>query len=290
MPRARHRSASPGWSLDDSIMMVAPPSRLSALIFSATAKPSMPGIIASSSTSGKPCGEPASAASAVTPSDTAEGRIRHRDSISCRIARLVVLSSTTSTGSPSRLTWRDAGASRGMSWTSRAALKEKVAPWPGVLSTQRRPPISATSCEEMVSPRPVPPNRRAVDVSAWLKAWKMSACLSSGIPGPVSATETCEQEFLRLGRAAGPHDDLARFGELDGVAHQVHQHLAAAAGDRRPVSAASRGPRAAPARASCGAHGGRARGWSRPAPRGCRTAPAPVPGARPRPWSSRGCR
>ena len=41
--------------------------------------------------------------------------------------------------------------------TAKRAVKLKLEPWPTVLSTQMRPPISSTSFLEMVSPRPVPP-------------------------------------------------------------------------------------------------------------------------------------
>src|SRR5581483_9519800 len=69
------------------------------------------------------------------------------------------------------------------------ATKRKVAPAPGSLSTHIRPPIRDTSCEQMVSPSPVPPYFRVDDVSACENASKIVACLSSEIPMPVSATE-----------------------------------------------------------------------------------------------------
>ena len=67
------------------------------------------------------------------------------------------------------------------------AVKWKVLPLPGSLSTQIRPCIMATRRDEIVNPRPVPPNRRVVELSACAKASKMSCCLSardadSGIP------------------------------------------------------------------------------------------------------------
>ena len=40
-----------------------------------------------------------------------------------------------------------------------------VLPRPGVLSTQMRPPISSTSCAQIVRPSPVPPNLRVVEPS-----------------------------------------------------------------------------------------------------------------------------
>jgi hypothetical protein len=41
----------------------------------------------------------------------------------------------------------------------------------------------------MVVPRPVPPKRRLVDWSAWLKLSKMRCCASGGMPMPVSRIE-----------------------------------------------------------------------------------------------------
>jgi hypothetical protein len=48
-------------------------------------------------------------------------------------------------------------------------VKWKVAPWPDLLSTQMRPFMSFTSPWQMTSPNPVPPNSRAMVLSAWLK-------------------------------------------------------------------------------------------------------------------------
>ena len=60
------------------------------------------------------------------------------------------------------------------------ATKWKRLPLPGSLSSQSRPPISSTSCAEIVRPRPVPPYRRVVDASACTNAPKISHCLSCG--------------------------------------------------------------------------------------------------------------
>ena len=45
-----------------------------------------------------------------------------------------------------------------------------VEPWPGSLFTLMVPPIISQRCLVIVSPRPWPPNLRAVESSAWLKA------------------------------------------------------------------------------------------------------------------------
>ena len=72
--------------------------------------------------------------------------------------------------------------------TPKRAAVVNVLPTPGALCTVMPPPISTARREAMVSPRPVPPNCRVMDVSAWEKASKMLACLSAGMPGPVSRT------------------------------------------------------------------------------------------------------
>ena len=67
-------------------------------------------------------------------------------------------------------------------------MKKNVLPLPGSLSTAISPPISSTSCLLMVRPRPVPPNLRVVDASAWLKALNTFFCCSSVMPIPESLT------------------------------------------------------------------------------------------------------
>ena len=62
----------------------------------------------------------------------------------------------------------------------------------------------------MVSPRPVPPNLRVVDPSAWLNASKTVACLSPGMPMPVSVTwnwsmvHRCPRETSRTSSSTCP--------------------------------------------------------------------------------------
>jgi hypothetical protein len=51
-----------------------------------------------------------------------------------------------------------------------------------------RPSISPASCDAIARPSPVPPYRRVVDASACVKASKIDACFSGGIPIPVSLT------------------------------------------------------------------------------------------------------
>ena len=99
-------------------------------------------------------------------------------------------------------------------------------PAPGSLSTQIRPPINRTSVAEIVRPRPVPPNRRVVDPSAWRKASKIASCFSGGMPMPVSVTLKCSV-VLPVARAIFPDgdEDVAALGELERVADQVGQDL-----------------------------------------------------------------
>ena len=83
-----------------------------------------------------------------------------------------------------------------------------------------------TRVEEIVRPRPVPPNRRVVDPSAWLKASKIVSCLSAGTPTPVSLTRKCSrvQPSRRVSSCSSTRTWPLR-GELDGVAHEVREHL-----------------------------------------------------------------
>ena len=73
--------------------------------------------------------------------------------------------------------------------TPSATVKWNVLPSWGALSSQIRPPISSTSVEEIVSPRPVPPNRRVVDPSACRNGSKIARCFSGGMPIPLSLTK-----------------------------------------------------------------------------------------------------
>src|SRR5207248_2896446 len=64
----------------------------------------------------------------------------------------------------------------------------KVEPTPGWLLTLTSPPNIWANCRVMARPNPVPPYRRVVDGSAWLKAWNSRPTCSSLIPMPVSHT------------------------------------------------------------------------------------------------------
>ena len=52
---------------------------------------------------------------------------------------------------------------------SNQAVKLKTLPVPGSLFAQMSPPIISTNRFEMESPNPVPPKRRVIEPSAWVK-------------------------------------------------------------------------------------------------------------------------
>ncbi|MGY3648439.1 hypothetical protein ACVWW2_003730 [Bradyrhizobium sp. LM4.3] len=61
-------------------------------------------------------------------------------------------------------------------------------PAPGVLATVNSPRIRRVRRRAIASPRPVPPNRRAMLSSAWTKSSKIRSCMSGAMPMPVSRT------------------------------------------------------------------------------------------------------
>ncbi|MOA29280.1 hypothetical protein D3C78_1502850 [compost metagenome] len=65
---------------------------------------------------------------------------------------------------------------------------EATVPLPGSLSIATTPPISSDRRRQMVSPRPVPPKRRAVLLSAWVNGSNSRASCWRSMPMPVSAT------------------------------------------------------------------------------------------------------
>ncbi len=80
----------------------------------------------------------------------------------------------------------------------------------------------------------MPPYLRVVEVSAWAKALKSFCCWSGAIPMPVSLTAKCRHDLLLRPRLhVDPEHHLSPLGELDGVADQVDEDLAQAAGVAR---------------------------------------------------------
>jgi hypothetical protein len=76
----------------------------------------------------------------------------------------------------------------------------------------------------MLSPRPVPPNRRAVDESACVNGRKSEPIRSGSMPMPVSSTAIARRSPSASWRTA--HRDRPPLGELQRVADQVDEHLA----------------------------------------------------------------
>ncbi len=95
-----------------------------------------------------------------------------------RISRAAALSSTTSTRSCASLLGND--LARALLRADAEPDREvKVLPTPGSLSSQMRPPMSSTSRRQIVSPRPVPPCLRVVDMSACVNGWNSFADCSA---------------------------------------------------------------------------------------------------------------
>ena len=158
------------------------------------AKPSMRGIRQSIRTAAKPW--PAvRVATASTPSAATSASKPAFSSMPTATIWLTWLSSTTRIrrfalpdGRGCRTGWTAPSTSPAAA--AKRAEKRNVLPRPGSLSTVIRPPMALTSWRAMVRPRPVPPCRRVVEGSAWVKASKSRCWASRGMPGPVSATET----------------------------------------------------------------------------------------------------
>ena len=125
--------------------------------------------------------------------------------------------------------------------SSNARVKCMVVPRPTSLWTASCPPIFCTSREEIVSPSPVPPNRRRKERSACSKASKIRDCFSSGMPMPVSLTANCSTASCSVCDSHSTfEDDFALFGELDGVADEIDDDLVQPRRDRPPRPAERR--------------------------------------------------
>ena len=91
----------------------------------------------------------------------------------------------------------------------------------------------------MESPRPVPPKRRAMELSAWAKGWKRCSWAEGGMPIPgvphgksrVQVVQIVRFEIVQVRNLINLtwslHTDLdfAALRELDGVAGQIEQDL-----------------------------------------------------------------
>ena len=149
----------------------------------------------------------------------------------CRTFRLVAVSSTIRTCSPlSR--WPAAAAGRDRRRAAARSSNQNVEPAPGVLSTPIRPPISSTSCLEIARPRPVPPYLRVVEASAWRERSeepRRAVCRRCRCRCRVTAKRSSAASVAARARVTAITTSPA-LGELDGVADQVDQDLAQAAG------------------------------------------------------------
>ena len=96
---------------------------------------------------------------------------------------------------------------------------------PSVLSPVSRPFINSVNSRLIASPRPVPPNRREMELSAWANFWNSrSECSGRHADAGVFDLDADERGIGRIG--FGAHLDLAVFSELDRVADQIDQNLA----------------------------------------------------------------
>ena len=103
----------------------------------------------------------------------------------------------------------------------------KVDPTLGRLSTMTVPPMRSASSRQIARPSPLPPKRRVVDSSAWVKGSKIFSMVAASIPMPVSLTAiSSSARPASAGIDIGLDDDFALNGELDGVAHEIHHDLA----------------------------------------------------------------
>ncbi len=184
---------------------------------------------------------PAARSISASPSapDAAWVTTKEKDSsISWRMTREVGLSSTTSARVPLRSRGIANSGRSGWRPTTKPAVKLKVLPTPGSLSTRISPPIMPTRRWQMVSPNPVPPYLRVVEVSAWEKDSNSRPYCSAVRPMPVSRTlKRISDGVGVLAEQLGGHHDFTDLGELDGVARQVDQDLP------QPQRVADQGPR-----------------------------------------------
>ena len=121
--------------------------------------------------------------------------------------RLDSLSSTTSTRRPMRPSIVISGrASPVPGATGETSVKWNVLPLPGSpsLSAQTLPPISSASRRLIASPRPVPPNRRVTDASAWLNDWNRRSSSPAECPRPCRGSRNAAPT-RRCRPAAGYH-------------------------------------------------------------------------------------
>ena len=91
----------------------------------------------------------------------------------------------SSTGKPASAMRPGGGGGSGSAAIS-GMRTSKLLPTPGVLVTTISPPMALTSWDEIDSPRPVPPKRRVVELSACSKGRNRRSTCSGVMPMPVS--------------------------------------------------------------------------------------------------------
>ena len=109
---------------------------------------------------------------------------------------------------------------------SAGSLIVKTLPSPGTLWTVTSPPIIWQKRRVRARPRPVPPNLRVVEASAWVKSWKSLTILSGLRPMPVSVTRNTIHSLPSMRCASGVQRDVAFVRELGGVRQEIEQPLA----------------------------------------------------------------
>ena len=105
----------------------------------------------------------------------------------CRAIRSTGCAMTTSTRRPARR-----GLGMGISARRLRAIRKRtrnVEPSLTALSTSIPPPMASARCFEIDNPRPVPPNRRVIELSACLNGLNKDATRPGAMPMPVSRIE-----------------------------------------------------------------------------------------------------
>ncbi len=236
MPSSRQRAASLWRSAEESIRSVARVISGRRRICSAKVKPSIPGIWASESTRAN--GSPAATARSISARAVRAVRRRRRLHAPAgkylhqnfAVGGVVVHDQNQQALQTRRLDsrWLDLGAARHAE--ARGEVKSAALAHFS-LSTQMRPPIMPTKRLDIVRPRPLPPKRRVMELSACSNGVNIAFSFSDGMPMPESRTAKCRQtsSSVRSMSSTCAHH-LALFRELDRVADQVGEDLAQPAG------------------------------------------------------------
>ena len=160
----------------------------SASVFNAVSASLSPSCQSSSSTSG---GDPAAIRAAVRSitslADATSSVCQPSDVANDTIALRWFSSSSAISTSKSVMPWRSAIKLRSPG-IGKVKSTQNSLPSPSVLRTPADPPIISANRRTIDSPKPVPPKRRLVELSAWVKAVNNRCWTSSVMPTPVSDT------------------------------------------------------------------------------------------------------